>query len=321
MMLKNALFRGFALFALISAVIATPSSAQFQPTPANPTDAIIASQTLSGTAPINSTLIPTNGAETLYIRILGTNAGLVATLQGTESRATSPAPTWQNMVGDKSGVGRLATVNGNGLYRFNAAGLAQVRLNITALSSGTVIMTGSASLGNQFTSFLQSTRQTYTASVTALVTAASATDFLTITGSATNTVEVNRVECSGVATTAATPDIVGVKRSTADTLGTSTAPTAVPHDSNSAAATAVLAAYTANPTLGTGVGNLKAEKLALPLAATGAAVQRLIWLFGQGYAEQPVILRGAAQQFAMNGNAATLGTAAQLDCSITWTEY
>lgn len=164
-------------------------------------------------------------------------------------------------------------------------------------------------------------RPTYQASVTGLVTAASATDFFTIQGSATKLVSVLNLECYGTATTAATADILVLKRSAANTTGTSTSPTGVPVDSGSPAATAVVKAYTVNPgALGAAVGTLRASKLALPVPATGAVLQRLQFLFGDGPFESGVILRGVAQTLSLNGNAATLGTGALMSCSVTWTE-
>lgn len=164
-------------------------------------------------------------------------------------------------------------------------------------------------------------KPTYQASITGLVTAASATDFFTIQGSATKTVTVLNLECYGTASTAATADILVIKRSAANTTGTSTTPTGVPIDSASPAATALVKAYTVNPgALGTSVGTIRATKLALPLPATGAVLQRLQLLFGDGPGEQGVTLRGVAQTLALNGNAATLGTGAAISCSATWTE-
>ncbi len=166
------------------------------------------------------------------------------------------------------------------------------------------------------------THATYRASVVALATAASATDFLTITGSATKTVAVRKVECTGIGSTAGTPDILGIKRSAANTGGTSTTPGVVPLDSNAAAGTAVVRAYTVNPSaLGAAVGTVRVEKLGLPLAATGAVMGKLDWDFGQNTYTRPIILRGVAQTFALNGNAATLAAGAALDCSIEWTEF
>lgn len=166
------------------------------------------------------------------------------------------------------------------------------------------------------------TYPTYRASVVGLVTAASATDFLTVGGSASKTVAVTRMECNGIATTAATPDVLVVKRSTANLTGTSTSPTATPLDSRSPAATAVVKAYTVNPgTLGTLIGSIGAVKFPLPLAATGADLSRVQFVGTQFGPSQPVTLLGVAQSVGLNGNAATLGAGAALNCTIEWIEF
>lgn len=162
------------------------------------------------------------------------------------------------------------------------------------------------------------TTPAYRATVIQLATAASATDFLTITGAANKVITIQRIECSGIATTAGTPSVVLVKRSTANSGGTSTTPTVVKLDSSNPAASAVVRAYTVNPTTGTLVGNLGSTRLALPLAATGAALQQLVYVntLGSG----PLRLKSASEVVALNGNGATLAAGAALDCTIEWTE-
>jgi hypothetical protein len=108
-----------------------------------------------------------------------------------------------------------------------------------------------------------------------------------------------------------------VKRSTVDTAGTSTAPAKVPHDSADAAANAVLAAWTANPTLGTTVGALKAAKLAVPAPASPAKDELIFELGERG---KGVYLKGAAEQLAVNLNGATI-TGGSFDISVEWFEY
>jgi hypothetical protein len=163
-------------------------------------------------------------------------------------------------------------------------------------------------------------KPTYTVSVIGLLGSTTATDFLTVTGSATKPVGIVNAECSGIATAASTVDIVALKRSTVNLTGTSTTPAIVPSDPSSPAATAVARAYTVNPgTLGTLVGNIRAMKLALPVVATAAIMQRLQFLFGDGPYEQAVVLRSATQVFSLNANG-TLPAGTALDCHITWTE-
>lgn len=164
-------------------------------------------------------------------------------------------------------------------------------------------------------------RQTYSISTMALAPAAATTDFLTLTGSATQNVWVISAGCSGVSTANATATIVALKRSTANAAGTSTAPTRVPHDSTDPAATATGLAYTANPTTGTLVGNLRAGKLATNTAATSSTGNSGIsWQFGGDGYSQPIVLRGTTQVFALNGAAGTFSAGTALDCWITWSE-
>jgi len=163
-------------------------------------------------------------------------------------------------------------------------------------------------------------KATYSASITGLVTAASATDIFTLTGSATKTVRITRVEVNGQATTAVPVQVVLLKRSAANLTGTSTAPTAVPHDSTSAAATATVKAYTANPgTLGTLVGNLKAEYVYLSAPGTATTGPEKLFLNFGDRPEQEYVIRGIAEVVAVNLNGATT-TGAAFDVNITWTE-
>src|ERR1700744_968787 len=66
-------------------------------------------------------------------------------------------------------------------------------------------------------------QRTFAATKIALAPAASATDFFPIRGSASGPVRVRRIFCSGTSTAAATAMVQVVKRSTANTGGTSTA--------------------------------------------------------------------------------------------------
>lgn len=146
--------------------------------------------------------------------------------------------------------------------------------------------------------------------------AAAATDIATITGSGTTTVFVTRVTVSGVQTTAGLNDVLLVKRSTADTGGTSSAGTAVPHDSSDAAASATVLAYTANPTLGTTVGAIRRNYI--PVAGTTSVVNPIVdYEFGER--GRPVILRGTGQVLAVNLNGATLA-GGTFDVNFEWFE-
>lgn len=161
---------------------------------------------------------------------------------------------------------------------------------------------------------------TYSAGITALAPAASASDIFLITGSATATIRVTRIECSGISTASATPTVALVKRSTANTGGTSTTPTVVPHDSNDVAGTAVVRAYTANPTAGTLVGLLRTARMTTgeTASSTNPAVP-LVWRFGD-FGGRPIVLRGVAQSIAVNGAGNSFAAGTSLNCNIEWNE-
>jgi hypothetical protein len=147
--------------------------------------------------------------------------------------------------------------------------------------------------------------------------AATATDIATITGSATKTVLVQRVIITGIQTTAGLAEVLLIKRSTADTGGTSTGQTAVPHDSLDAAATATVLAYTANPgALGTAVGTFR--RAYAPIGGATSVVNPIV-VFDFGDKGQALTLRGIAQQLAVNLNGVTL-TGGTFDIVIEWYE-
>ncbi len=171
--------------------------------------------------------------------------------------------------------------------------------------------------GDAVISLMDGNKTTYSCSTTAA--AGVVGDTFVITGSATKTVRVTRVSISATSGAAVDVDVSVVKRSTADTGGTSTAVTVAPHDSANAAATATVALYTVVPTPGTTVGSaVRVGKLFAPLATTSAvAATPLIWDFGNG-PKQGIVLRGIAQQLAINlGSALTTGS---IDIDMEFTE-
>jgi len=161
----------------------------------------------------------------------------------------------------------------------------------------------------------------YTYSVVApdVATAASATDVVCISGSATRTVVLKKILLAGSTTNATTVSthVNIVKRSTANTGGTSTTPAIVPHDSQNAAATAVVRAYTANPTTGTLVGNIAGMQMIFAVTADWPAT--LYINFGEN-GMQGIILRGTSESACVNLNGATVTTSGALDASFEWIE-
>jgi hypothetical protein len=160
---------------------------------------------------------------------------------------------------------------------------------------------------------------TYSASFIGAVTAAAATDIFTITGSATKTVRVTGIYLTGTQTTAGVVSFQLVRRSTANTAGTSTTATAVSFDTSDSAATAVVRAYTANPTLGTTVGTLLAFQKAIVPAAFGSSDVRPVFIDLTQTGLKAIVLRGTSQVLAINTNGANL-TGNSMALTVVWTE-
>jgi hypothetical protein len=146
---------------------------------------------------------------------------------------------------------------------------------------------------------------------------ATATDVLVLKGSATKVIRVTKITIMGSATASAIYDVYLVKRTAANTGGTSTAPTATAADTNDGTASATLALYTANPSaLGTGT-NMEAAKTYLGTAAITSPQINFIW--GNRNDKAPV-LRGTSEALAINFAGAAVPTGASLYLSVEWTE-
>ena len=186
---------------------------------------------------------------------------------------------------------------------------------VVALSPNSPLPTGANVIG---TVNAPAPAASFSATINGLALAASATDIFTLTGSATKTVRITKVTFNAVQTTASQVTIVLLRRSTANTVGTSTAQAAVAYDSNNAAATATALAYTANPTTGTLLGNVLTSRVFVPGAATAGDAQGLMQLFGD-VGQQYLTLRGIAQVFALNlAGVSVVGGLANV--TVEWTE-
>ncbi len=164
-------------------------------------------------------------------------------------------------------------------------------------------------------------KATYVYSINALALLASHTDLLVLRGSATKLVKVIHFEISGLITTSAEVLAYLKKHTIADTGGTGTlAATATKHDSNDGAQTAVINTYqTTLPTVDASATIIRTIRMQWAPAATTATVpDRYAVTFGVDGGE-PVVLRGVAQEFALNFNTITY-TGGVVDFSVTWTE-
>lgn len=160
-------------------------------------------------------------------------------------------------------------------------------------------------------------KATYSAGVSNLAVAALTTDFFTITGSATTIVKVTKITFQSESTANAVPELILLKRSTANSGGTSTTATAVPNDSADAAATAVVRSYTANPTLGTLVGFVRAVKF-FSSGASSQPAEPVIFEFGNNHSK-PIVLRGTGEVLSLSLAGVTLA-GSSLTISIEWVE-
>jgi hypothetical protein len=158
----------------------------------------------------------------------------------------------------------------------------------------------------------------YSATGSAFVPAATATDIYLISGSNTKTIRIHKVSVSGTTTSgsAIKCTIKLIKRSTANTGGTSVTSTIVSHDSNNATATAVAKHYTANPTVGTDAGTIRS--ITNSFQSSGITKGSIDFDFVND-GGQPVILRGTGQNLAVNLNSTTI-TGGVISVSIEWSE-
>jgi hypothetical protein len=161
--------------------------------------------------------------------------------------------------------------------------------------------------------------QTYGAAIAGFAYAASGTDIFTISGSATRTVRIKHISIDGTQTSTSARSVILIKRSTANTGGTSVILTAVPYDSMNSTATAVVRYYTANPTtLGTSIGSFHNEKLIIG-ATNSADSDALIFSTLDSSSSQDITLRGSNEFLCVNMNGVTsAGNSMNID--IMWTE-
>ena len=165
----------------------------------------------------------------------------------------------------------------------------------------------------------EGTKPTFSTGSVGFTVPATPTDVVAIYGSATRTIRVLRVVVSGTAATAAQGIAVAlIKRSTALTGGTAVVPVTAVFDSNSPAATASVAHYTALGTPGTSAGIVAARTVNFPIT-TSAFSDRIIVDFATNNA-QGLVLRGTTQGLVVNLNGVALANATTMSYEVVWTE-
>jgi hypothetical protein len=172
-----------------------------------------------------------------------------------------------------------------------------------------------------------STKATYWTGngATAFTPVATATDMVQIQGSASKTIRVLDFVICPSATAAGAQTVYLVKRSVANSGGTSTLPTLAPLDSTSATATAVVRQYSANATsLGTQVGASRSRRVMFQITAGTTAIEpctNLLAYVSDNIIGQPFTLHGTAESLSLNNNAATLAAGYKIDSwYMVWTE-
>lgn len=195
----------------------------------------------------------------------------------------------------------------NDRWAINSAGTTKVRLRAATFTSGTINAILTATQPTFYQNNVLRTKNTYSSTTVGLATALTATDIYTITGSATKTVKINKIRISATRSTSTTNDVLLIKRSTANSGGTSTNEAEIPLDSQNSAASATVLSYTANPTLGTTVGTLRANKQFVNSLGSGPS-DIVEWVWDLAGNSQPVTLRGINDVLAINLNGATITT-------------
>lgn len=145
-----------------------------------------------------------------------------------------------------------------------------------------------------------------------------ATDIFTLTGATGKVAKVQHISLTGIQTTASIITVCLVKRSTANTGGTSTTLTAIPIDSVNDAASCVVRAYTANPTTGTIIGHIQCDKVFVPDAATNKGTDASAFLGNESNGTPIAVIRDG-EVLAISLEGATIA-GNSFACHVRWEE-
>jgi len=158
---------------------------------------------------------------------------------------------------------------------------------------------------------------TYASVTGGLMSAITATDIVTIYGSATKIINVLSITISGIQTTASQVLFILTNRSSVNTGGTSVVQINVPYDSLQPAGTATVRGYTVNPaTLGAAVGNVNRDRSFVAGVGSATHANILEWRFTDS---KNFVLRGTSEGLCINLNAETI-TGGVFNVRIEWTE-
>ena len=160
----------------------------------------------------------------------------------------------------------------------------------------------------------------YTATTSPFTLASAATDILTITGSATKTVRVQYLALNASQTTEGLNVWSLVRRSTANSGGTSTPLTIIQKNSLEPVPTATVLLYSANPTLGTLVGTIRKDTLSAPSLLSVLSDAIYDWLLIKFSGDEGAVLNGTSECLAINFNGAAIPAGLTCSFTIEWDE-
>ena len=263
------------------------------------------------------------GAPTLNVGAVGFNVSgtwvgtltFEASIDGTNWFAYAASPVTSGYISVPQ-----TTTTVNGQYIIHTAGFNQVRVRVSAYTSGTAVVTTEVTAGaegvQQFVS-LEAPFATYTCRLDKIALIAGPT--LCLQGSATKKVKLTRVKVGPSTATALGIQDITVQIAAAPTGVTpGTAPTAGQFDSTDPAATAV-PTYNTVATTGTVLATLVSEKLQSPAVATDAtSSNKLEEIWGNRLSKAPT-LNGVAQYFQVVADAALAGQVC--DVELEWIEF
>jgi hypothetical protein len=203
-------------------------------------------------------------------------------------------------------------------------GATHVRVRVSAFGSGTANGTVKATVNSvpvvTPVQVQHSGKATYATVIRNFVPISNATDMITISGSASRTIRVTRGILTATQTTAGTNEFFVIKRSTANSGGTSAAATVVPYDRLNPAASAAVVTYSANPvTLGTTVGNVTVPKVLCP-TTTSLADRDTVFDFTLGGLTQGIVLRGTGDVLALSFNGVSIPSGLNINFTLEWVE-
>jgi hypothetical protein len=183
----------------------------------------------------------------------------------------------------------------------NALAISGVfQTTIPVLTAGQAVMQQVDVSGSLYTD-LEGRKTTYSTTTPIASNTPAAGDIAVLPGSASKIIRVTRVEVTLSTSGTATIDTVQlIKRSTADSGGTSVSMLAVPHDSAFGAASSLPLAYTAAPTPGNAVGPIRGVQFSDASSAIPGA-NTWVWTFGDGRGgASSIVLHGITEQLCVN---------------------